>query len=137
MVILVINGDNESVITTKPTVTTTATASSNVGTYPVSISGGVAQNYTLKYETGTLTITKAALEVSVNDATKVYGSENPVFTLNYSGLKNNETKPSWEKSPTFSTVADKKSDVGSYQVSVDCSATNYNITKNNPARTPE
>lgn len=79
-----------------------------------------------------MTITKAALEVSVNDATKVYGSENPVFTLNYSGLKNNETKPSWEKSPTFSTVADKKSDVGSYQVSVDCSATNYNITKNNP-----
>ena len=127
-----INGDNESVITTKPTVTTTATASSNVGTYPVSISGGVAQNYTLKYETGTLTITKAALEVSVNDATKVYGSENPVFTLNYSGLKNNETKPSWEKSPTFLTAADKNSDVGSYQVSVDCSATNYNITKNNP-----
>ena len=127
-----INGDNESVVTTKPTITTTATASSNVGTYPISIGGGVAQNYTLKYETGTLTITKAALEVSVNDATKVYGSENPVFTLNYSGLKNNETKPSWEKSPTFSTVADKKSDVGSYQVSVDCSATNYNITKNNP-----
>lgn len=127
-----INGDNESVITTKPTVTTTAAPTSNVGTYPISISGGVAQNYTLKYETGTLTITKAALEVSVIDATKVYGSENPAFTLNYSGLKNNETKPSWEKAPTFSTVADKKSDVGSYQISVDCSATNYNITKNNP-----
>ena len=127
-----INGDNESVITTKPTVTTTATPTSNVGTYPISLSGGVAQNYTLKYETGTLTITKAALEVSVNNATKVYGSENPAFTLNYSGLKNNETKPSWEKSPTFLTTADKNSDVGSYQVSVDCSATNYNITKNNP-----
>lgn len=127
-----INGDNESVITTKPTATTTATPTSNVGTYPISISGGVAQNYTLKYETGTLTITKAALEVSVNNATKVYGSENPAFTLNYSGLKNNETKPSWEKSPTFLTAADKNSDVGSYQVSVDCSATNYNITKNNP-----
>lgn len=127
-----INGDNESVITTKPTATTTATPTSNVGTYPISISGGVAQNYTLKYETGTLTITKAALEVSVNNATKLYGSENPAFTLNYSGLKNNETKPSWEKSPTFLTAADKNSDVGSYQVSVDCSATNYNITKNNP-----
>ena len=127
-----INGDNESVITTKPTATTTATPTSNVGIYPISISGGVAQNYTLKYETGTLTITKAALEVSVNNATKLYGSENPAFTLNYSGLKNNETKPSWEKSPTFSTAADKNSDVGSYQVSVDCSATNYSITKNNP-----
>lgn len=127
-----VNGEDESVITTKPTASSSATPTSNVGTYPISISGGVAKNYTLKYETGTLTITKAALEVSVNDATKVYGSENPAFTLNFSGLKNNETKPNWEKSPTFSIVADKKSDVGSYQVSVDCSATNYNITKNNP-----
>lgn len=126
-----INGDNESVITTKPTVTTTATTSSNVGTYPISISGGVARNYTLKYKTGTLTITKAPLELTVNDSTKTYGSENPTFTLNYSGLKNNETKPSWEKYPIFSTAADKGSDVGDYKIAVDCFATNYNITKNN------
>ena len=127
-----INGDNESVITTKPTVTTTATTSSNVGTYPISISGGVAKNYNIKYEAGTLTVTKANLEVSVNDTTKVYGSENPNFTLKYSGLKNNEIKPSWEKAPVFSTTADKNSDVGSYQVAVECSSKNYNITKNNP-----
>ena len=124
-----INGENESVVITKPTATTTATTSSNAGTYPISISGGVAQNYTLKYETGTLTVTKASLELSVNDATKIYGSENPTFTLNYSGLKNNETKPSWEKHPIFSTAADKVSDVGDYKITVDCSATNYNITK--------
>lgn len=127
-----INGENESVITTEPTITTTATASSNVGTYPISISGGSAKNYTFKYEQGTLTINKAALEVSVNDATKAYGSVNPTFTLRYSGLKNNETKPSWNKSPTFSTSADKNSNVGSYQVTADCSATNYNITKITP-----
>ena len=126
-----ISGENESAITTKPTVTTTATTSSNVGTYPITISGGVAQNYTLKYETGTLTITKAPLELSVNDATKIYGSENPAFTLKYSGLKNNETMPSWEKYPIFSTAADKVSDVGDYKITVDCSAMNYNITKNN------
>ncbi len=124
-------GENENTITVRPTVSTSAIKTSNVGEYPITISGGVAQNYTLKYETGTLTITKAALEVSVNDATKVYGSENPAFTLNYYGLKNNETKPSWDKSPTFSTAADKTSDVGDYQITVDCSATNYNITKNN------
>lgn len=126
-----INGDNESVITTKPTVTTTAKISSNVGNYPISISGGVAKNYILKYENGTLTINKAALEISVTDTTKVYGSENPAFTLNYWGLKNNEIKPSWEKQPVFSTEADKTSDVGNYKITVDCSATNYNITKNN------
>ncbi|EFI72588.1 putative membrane protein [Segatella baroniae B14] len=111
-----INGDNESVITTKPTVTTTATPTSNVGTYPISLSGGVAQNYTLKYETGTLTITKAALEVSVNNATKVYGSENPAFTLNYSGLKNDETIPAWSASPNFKTTATVTSAVGSYPI---------------------
>lgn len=127
-----INGDNESVVTTKPIVTTTATASTNVGTYPISISGGVAQNYILKYEAGTLTVTKAALEISVTDATKIYGSENPAFTLNYLGLKNNEIKPSWEKYPIFSTEADKTSDVGDYKIIVDCSATNYNIIKNSP-----
>ena len=114
-------------LTGTPALSTTANKQSSVGTYPITISKGTIQG-AYSAEEGTLTITKAALEVSVNNATKVYGSENPAFTLNYSGLKNNETKPSWEKSPTFLTAADKNSDVGSYQVSVDCSATNYNIT---------
>lgn len=127
-----VNGENESVFTTKPTTTTSATASSNVGTYPISISGGVAQNYNIKYENGTLTVNKADLEVSVNDTSKVYGTENPYFSLKYSGLKNNETMPSWEKYPNISTKADRYSDAGTYQVVVDCSATNYDITKNNP-----
>ncbi len=127
-----VNQENESVFTETPRIATIAKKTSNVGEYPITVSGGSAKNYTFEYEPGTLTITKADLEVSVNDATRVYGTGNPSFTLNYSGLKNNETQPSWEKSPTFSTAADKISDVGNYQITVDCSAKNYNITKNNP-----
>lgn len=56
-----INGENESVLTTQPTISTSATKTSNVGDYPITISGGVATNYEFDYESGVLTIIKAVL----------------------------------------------------------------------------
>lgn len=53
------NGETPNVLTRMPNVETTATISSNVGTYPIIPSGAEAQNYTFNYERGTLTITKA------------------------------------------------------------------------------
>ena len=53
------NGETADVLTRMPNVETTATISSNVGTYPIIPSGAEAQNYTFNYERGTLTITKA------------------------------------------------------------------------------
>ena len=50
------NGENESVLTTKPTVTTTATTASPEGTYPIKASGAAAKNYTISYVDGTLTV---------------------------------------------------------------------------------
>jgi len=109
-------GENESVLTTLPTISTTATKASNVGYYPITISGGSATNYNLVYEPGVLTITKAPLSAMVNDATKVYGANNPSFTISYYGLKNGETVPAWTTSPTFQTEATKQSGVGQYTV---------------------
>ena len=51
------NGETSSVLTTQPTLTTTATASSPAGTYPVTVSGAEAQNYSMSYQNGTLTVT--------------------------------------------------------------------------------
>ncbi len=51
------NGEDESVILEKPVVTTTATPSSPIGTYPLTLSGGRAQNYQFVFQTGTLTVT--------------------------------------------------------------------------------
>lgn len=111
-----VNGENESVIITEPTISTTANKTSNVGTYSITTSGGKATNYDFACEPGVLTITKAPLSANVNDATKVYGSNNPSFTINYSGLKNGETAPAWTTSPTFRTEATKQSGVGEYAV---------------------
>ena len=111
-----VTGENEGVLTTQPTISTTATKKSNVGDYPITISGGVAANYEFVYESGVLTITKAPLSAKVNDATKVYGSSNPAFTIEYYGLKNDETAPAWSKTPTFQTEATQSSSVGKYEV---------------------
>jgi hypothetical protein len=50
------NGEDERVLTEKPTAATTATKSSPAGVYDIVVSGGKAQNYTLNYEHGKLTI---------------------------------------------------------------------------------
>ena len=53
-------GETESVLITAPKATTTATKDSPAGDYPISVSGGEAQNYDLEYVGGTLTITTAS-----------------------------------------------------------------------------
>ncbi len=48
--------DTVAVLTTQPTLSTTATSSSPAGTYPINISGGTAANYTITDVPGTLTV---------------------------------------------------------------------------------
>lgn len=123
-----LTGENESTIAEHPTVSTNATKTSNVGEYPITISGGSAANYEFVYEPGVLTITKAPLSAKVNDDTKIYGSQNPSFTIEYYGLKNDETTPAWTTRPTFQTEATQSSGVGQYEVkAVNGVPTNYNM----------
>ncbi len=129
-----LSGDDENVLTAKPVVKTTANEKSAVGTYPITISGGAAKNYTLEYEQGELTVNKASLSVKVMDANKVYGTDNPTFTLGFSGLKNDETVPEWITAPKFTTTAKKESGAGTYEVSVACEPKNYLITANTPGK---
>ena len=123
-----VGGENESALTTLPTISTTATKTSNVGEYAITVSGGNVKNYELVYEPGVLTITKAALSAKVNDVTKVYGSANPAFTIDYYGLKNGESAPAWTTNPTFTTDATSSSVVGQYAVkAINGVPVNYSI----------
>lgn len=122
-----IGNDNENVLSVTPSVSTTATKKSDVGEYPIKISGGSSENYVIVYESGVLTITKAPLTAKVNNETRQYGEENPTFTVNYSGLKNGEIIPKWTKDLIVETSASKQSDVGTYAITATGVPTNYDL----------
>lgn len=61
-----VNGDDASKLTAQPTVSTIATATSAIGTYPITVSGASNANYNISYLPGTLTITVAPRILTFN-----------------------------------------------------------------------
>lgn len=80
-----VNGEDAGVVSGL-SVSTTATAASDVGSYVIDVSGATAPNYTIVQNDGTLTVNKAPLTVTVDDFTKVYADLNPTFTASVSGF---------------------------------------------------
>ncbi|MBL7872716.1 MAG: gliding motility-associated C-terminal domain-containing protein, partial [Cyclobacteriaceae bacterium] len=111
-----LNGENSSVIDTPPTASTVATALSNAGTYPITVSGGIDNNYTLLYTSGTLTITKATVTATAQDASRIYNAANPTFVITYSGFVNGETSAVIDAPATATTTATLTSSVGTYPI---------------------
>ena len=68
------NGENESVLQSKPVATTEATKDSPVGEYPIVVSGGAAKNYVLEYVNGVLTVTEPSgiMEISADHPVDIY-----------------------------------------------------------------
>lgn len=66
--------EDETVLTKKPTATTTATKDSPVGEYEILVSGGEAQNYEFLYQNGVLTVTESSgiATISVTQPVNVY-----------------------------------------------------------------
>ena len=123
------NGETQPAWKSEPSITTTATSASKVGTYPITIGNADAKNYQLTINNGMLSIIKAELTVKADNKSRTYGEANPDFTLSYTGLKNNETVPEWETQPIIETTSDVTSPVGTYPITVkDAKAVNYNIT---------
>ena len=108
-----VNGDTSSSLTTQPTLTSSATASSHVSGSPYSItaSGAVDTDYSISYVAGTLTVTPVALIITANDQSKVYGAALPTLTASYSGLVNGDTSASLTTQPTLTTTATASSHV--------------------------
>src|SRR6202000_384420 len=81
-----VNGETSSVLTAQPTLSTTATPASVVGTYPITPPGAAAANYTISYVPGTMTVGKATLTVTGSSPTKPYGAAVPALGVTYSGF---------------------------------------------------
>ncbi|MEN0054287.1 MAG: MBG domain-containing protein [Mucilaginibacter sp.] len=120
--------DNDASLTTKPTASTTAVTTSPVGTYPITASGAASTNYTFVYKPGILTIGKAVLTITANNATKVYGSVNPALSVSYSGFTGTDNASSLSTAPIISTTAVTGSPVNTYPITATGAASpNYSF----------
>jgi gliding motility-associated-like protein len=125
------NNDDASVLTLAPVASTSATATSNVGTYDIAISNGTAANYTLTAVKGTLTINKATLTVTAENKSRIYGASNPALTFTYAGFVNDQSASSLSTAPTASTTAKNTSKVGDYDITLSGAAdNNYDFVYN-------
>ena len=95
-----------------------ATETSPVGLYPIKVAQGSVTNALTHFVDGFLTITPAELTVTVADATRDEGEENPPFVLTYEGFVNGETESVLKVKPTASTTATKESPAGEYDITI-------------------
>lgn len=108
-------------------------AHAGAGEYPIECGGGTAgPNYTVTYQPGTLTVTKAALTLTADDKSRTTAQANPTLTYTPTGLVNNDTTATaFTGTPELSTTATSTSPVGPYPISIAAgtvSSTNYDIT---------
>lgn len=63
-----------------------------------------------------INVNQATLLITANSATRVYGQQNPAFTVTYAGLTNGDLPSSLGGSLHFSTAANASSPVNTYSV---------------------
>ncbi|NOS57116.1 MAG: T9SS type B sorting domain-containing protein, partial [Cyclobacteriaceae bacterium] len=124
-----VNGENVSVITPPLITGPNANNLSSVGSYPITLSGGTAANYSFNYQSGTLTITKAMILATANNQTQSYGQSTPTFTITYTGFVNGETTAAITSLPVATSSGNSLSPVGTYPILVSGGlATNYDFS---------
>jgi uncharacterized delta-60 repeat protein len=123
-----VNGQNSSVLTSQPTISTTATTSSNVGSYPITVSGAAAANYSISYVSGTLQVTPATLYVLVDPTLKFIGQSDPNFQVVYVGFVLGQNASVLGGTLVYTTNASTDSPIGIYLVNASgLTSTNYDI----------
>ena len=87
------------------------------------------ENYLPMSKEYTLTVAKASLTITADDATRNVGEANPAFTAKYEGFVNGDNASVFTTQPVLSTTATEDSPVGSYDITVTgAAAANYDIT---------
>jgi hypothetical protein len=128
-----VNGDTQDMINGAADVSTSATQSSGVGTYPITVAQGTlaAANYDFTFVNGTLSIGKAMLTVTADNKNRNYGAANPSFTTTITGFVNNDSASSLTGEAALTTTATPNSSVGTYPITITqgtLAAANYDFT---------
>ncbi len=76
--------------------------------------------YSVQTATATINVTAATLTVKADDASRVYGTENPALTYKVSGFVNNDSMAAVGGSASCSTLADAGSPVAGSPYAITC-----------------
>jgi hypothetical protein len=109
--------------------TTTATATSPIGSYAIvaSAAGSTLSNYTVHETDGTLTVTPRTASVAADAKSKTYGDANPALTATVTGTVNGDTL-----NYALATTATQFSNVAGYLITVTLGSNpNYSVTLTN------
>jgi sugar lactone lactonase YvrE len=114
------NGDSQASATTgAPAITTTASASSPVGTYSIGSTQGTlaASNYSFRFVGASFSIAKAPLTVTANNLSMTAGGTVPALTFSTTGFVKGDTASSATTGlPVLSTSATTSSKIGTYAI---------------------
>ena len=105
---------------------TTATNTSNIGNYPITLSFDNMEKYDLSITSGYVNISTRSITISTNQS-KTYGEETELNNLNYvieeGSIANNDNLEL-----NLSTNATKTSTIGNYEITLISANKNYNVT---------
>lgn len=125
-----LGSDDTSTIDTSP-IGNSAAVTADVGTYAISASGGIDNNYDFSYVDGNLTVSKADLAVSADNGAFRYGDVTfPSLSYTYAGFVNAEDNAVLDLEPSgLTTTATITSPRGVYPIKVnpDGDDNNYNF----------
>jgi CSLREA domain-containing protein len=112
------------------TYATTATSASPAAAYPITAtpSGANLANYTVTNNAGVLTVGKAPLSITANNASMTYGGTVPTLTGTLTGIVNSDAITA-----TYATTATSASPVAAYPITATLSGANlanYTVTNN-------
>lgn len=112
--------------TTTPTVS--RATGEDAGTYEITVSGGVANDYDIVYFPGTFTINPKTLTITADNASKDFGAADPdSYTVTYDGFADGEDES--KLSGTLSVTRVEGETVGTYAITPSgLTSSNYDIT---------
>ncbi len=113
-----IDGDDSNALIGTLAFSTTATASSDTGTYPIQVSGIRSTKYAISFVDGTFTVNKTPLTATANNQSRAYGQTNPALTVSYSGFVNGDNAAMIDVPAAASTAAETNSPSGSYEITL-------------------
>lgn len=109
-----VDGEDENQLLSPIKCETTASIQSPVGSYPITCNPS-ALNYSFEIQPGLLNIQKAPIDIAIQNSSRTYGDENPIYQYNFIGLRCGDTDPEITSALEFTNI-NKSSDCGEYSI---------------------